>query len=138
MFDFRGQSVKVLVDWVQLPGVHGMQWDGRGACGSELSSGVYLYRLERVRTWQFGRSFWLSRLFAQIRGNAMQSPRRLPLSGALLCRICSVFAWLIPGKRGGCPPVPRRLARPAACTLRRMGTDLGAAVMHPTEALPGA
>lgn len=41
-----GQSVRRLVDGVQMAGLHRVSWDGRDATGREVASGIYIYRLE--------------------------------------------------------------------------------------------
>jgi hypothetical protein len=41
VFDLLGQQVASLIDGIQQPGIHKVQFSGRG-----LSSGVYLYRLD--------------------------------------------------------------------------------------------
>ena len=46
IYNVLGQQVRVLVDAAQGAGVYGVQWDGRDAFGSQVSSGMYLYRLE--------------------------------------------------------------------------------------------
>lgn len=43
-----------MVDKEQAPGYYSVNWDGRGSLGKEVSSGIYLCRLEvkgnRLRT----------------------------------------------------------------------------------------
>lgn len=47
VYDAIGRPVRVLVDGVvQQAGSHVVHWDGRGADGHEVASGVYFYRLE--------------------------------------------------------------------------------------------
>jgi len=46
IFDIAGRPVRTLVDGWKDSGEHSEIWDGRGKDGSELSSGVYFYRLE--------------------------------------------------------------------------------------------
>jgi flagellar hook assembly protein FlgD len=41
-----GQTLRILVNETKDTGVHNVVWDGRDARGLELTSGVYLYRLE--------------------------------------------------------------------------------------------
>jgi flagellar hook capping protein FlgD len=45
VYDMSGALVRTVVDAVQSPGLHAAAWDGRTDSGSELASGVYLYRL---------------------------------------------------------------------------------------------
>ncbi len=45
-YSVLGQTVRVLVDANQDVGYHSVQWDGRDALGRQVTSGVYLYRLE--------------------------------------------------------------------------------------------
>jgi hypothetical protein len=45
IYNILGQEVRVLVDQAKEPGFHTAMWDGRDACGEELASGVYFYRL---------------------------------------------------------------------------------------------
>ncbi len=46
IFNIVGQEVAVLSDAIQSAGQHRVQWNGRDAMGNDLSSGIYLYRLE--------------------------------------------------------------------------------------------
>ncbi len=45
VFDIVGRRVALLVDEEMEAGYHSVVWDGRGAAGADLASGVYLYRL---------------------------------------------------------------------------------------------
>ncbi|MBD3179659.1 MAG: T9SS type A sorting domain-containing protein, partial [Candidatus Latescibacteria bacterium] len=45
VFDIRGRLVATLADGEFPAGSHTVSWDGRNLYGSEVSSGVYLYRL---------------------------------------------------------------------------------------------
>jgi hypothetical protein len=45
LFDARGRHCRTLVDAVLPAGPHAVDWDGRGADGSPLASGVYFARL---------------------------------------------------------------------------------------------
>ena len=45
VYNVLGQEVKVLTDKVWDTGEHTVKWDGRSVGGSELSSGMYFYRL---------------------------------------------------------------------------------------------
>ena len=46
IYNVLGQPVRVLVNSGQGQGVYSVQWDGRDSFGREVTSGVYLYRLE--------------------------------------------------------------------------------------------
>lgn len=46
IFDLAGRAVALLVDSQQLPGSHGVTWDGNSEAGVPVSSGVYFYRVE--------------------------------------------------------------------------------------------
>jgi hypothetical protein len=46
IYNIAGQLVRELVDEPQEAGVYVVDWDGRNATGSRVSSGVYFYRLE--------------------------------------------------------------------------------------------
>ncbi|MFZ5433099.1 MAG: T9SS type A sorting domain-containing protein [Calditrichota bacterium] len=46
ILNILGQEVAVLSDAIQSAGQHRVQWNGRDAMGNDLSSGIYLYRLE--------------------------------------------------------------------------------------------
>jgi hypothetical protein len=46
VFDVRGSLVRILVEEWREPGVYSELWDGRRDDGSELPSGVYIYRYE--------------------------------------------------------------------------------------------
>jgi hypothetical protein len=46
ILDCAGRRVKTLVNGIQTPGCHGVQWHGRDDTGRELSAGVYLVRLQ--------------------------------------------------------------------------------------------
>jgi flagellar hook assembly protein FlgD len=46
VYNLLGQPVRTLVDHGQVEGFHRVQWDGRDALGREVTSGVYIYRLE--------------------------------------------------------------------------------------------
>jgi hypothetical protein len=46
VYNSVGQLVRILVDEPQAAGRHSSQWNGRDEAGREVSSGVYLYRLE--------------------------------------------------------------------------------------------
>jgi hypothetical protein len=46
IYDVAGREVAVLMDRLQEPGRHTLDWDGRSAQGERLPAGVYLLRLE--------------------------------------------------------------------------------------------
>jgi hypothetical protein len=46
IFDALGQTVRTLVDERRSAGRYTATWDGRNMRGSQVSSGVYFYRLE--------------------------------------------------------------------------------------------
>jgi hypothetical protein len=46
IYNIRGQLVRTLVDEPEQAGTYEVTWDGRDEKGDEVSSGVYLYRLE--------------------------------------------------------------------------------------------
>jgi photosystem II stability/assembly factor-like uncharacterized protein len=46
IYNVSGQRVRTLVSGRQSTGTHKVQWDGRDERGNQVSSGVYLYRLE--------------------------------------------------------------------------------------------
>jgi flagellar hook assembly protein FlgD len=46
VFDARGKLVVNLVDRVLGAGLEEFTWNGKGARGESMSSGVYFYRLE--------------------------------------------------------------------------------------------
>ena len=46
VYSILGQEVKTLVNAPQAAGFYSMHWDGRDALGRQVSTGVYLYRLE--------------------------------------------------------------------------------------------
>jgi hypothetical protein len=45
VFDLQGRRVRMLADRSFPPGYHAVEWDRRGASGSIVAAGVYLYRL---------------------------------------------------------------------------------------------
>jgi len=45
VYNMLGQTVRVLENGVQAPGVYETTWDGRDAHGKEVASGMYLYRI---------------------------------------------------------------------------------------------
>ena len=46
IYNVLGQQVRVLVDAVEDAGIYSVKWDGRDAFGHEVTTGMYLYRLE--------------------------------------------------------------------------------------------
>jgi hypothetical protein len=46
IYNILGQAVRVLVDERMEAGYHRVAWDGRDAEGTQVSSGVYIYRFE--------------------------------------------------------------------------------------------
>ena len=46
VFDTKGRLVRTLLDEVAGPGPQSVRWDGRDTAGSEVSSGIYFYRLD--------------------------------------------------------------------------------------------
>jgi hypothetical protein len=48
VYNVAGRRVKTLVDGVLRPDVYTVQWNGDDETGSEVSSGIYLYRLETM------------------------------------------------------------------------------------------
>jgi hypothetical protein len=45
IFNLRGELVRSLIDEVQTPGSYQVDWDGTDSQGTEVSSGLYFYRL---------------------------------------------------------------------------------------------
>lgn len=52
VYDLQGRLVRTLADRVYAAGEHRVVWDGRDESGSEMPSGLYLYRLEDGRRTQ--------------------------------------------------------------------------------------
>jgi hypothetical protein len=46
IYDVRGRLVRKLVDQEKVPGHYQIHWDGRDKYGQQVSSGVYLYRID--------------------------------------------------------------------------------------------
>jgi len=46
VYNIAGQKVRTLVDEEQAPGYYSVSWDGRDGLGTEVSSGIYFYRLQ--------------------------------------------------------------------------------------------
>jgi hypothetical protein len=45
IYDILGREIIMLVDGVQSPGIHTIEWDAKNAQGQRVGSGVYFYRL---------------------------------------------------------------------------------------------
>ncbi len=46
IYNAMGREVDVLVDAIQGPGVHSVEWDGRNSKGERVTSGIYFYKIE--------------------------------------------------------------------------------------------
>jgi len=46
VYDIRGALVRTLVNQVINPGIHSVVWDGIDQTGNEVSSGIYIYRIQ--------------------------------------------------------------------------------------------
>jgi len=46
VYNVLGQLVRILVEGIEGPGYMRVYWDGRDEGGNQVSSGVYIYRLE--------------------------------------------------------------------------------------------
>jgi len=46
VYNILGQEVRTLVDEEQAPGNYSVRWDGRDNAGRELTSGIYIYRIQ--------------------------------------------------------------------------------------------
>jgi hypothetical protein len=46
IFDLLGREVRTLVNEIRGPGEYSVMWDGKNGTGSQVSTGVYFYRLE--------------------------------------------------------------------------------------------
>ena len=46
VYNLAGQKLVHLIEGSREPGVHTVRWNGRDERGSELASGVYVYRLQ--------------------------------------------------------------------------------------------
>jgi hypothetical protein len=46
IYNLLGQRVRILVDKKQPTGIYSVQWDGKDESGRNVSSGIYLYRLQ--------------------------------------------------------------------------------------------
>jgi len=56
VFDLRGRLVRTLLDGATPgPGLHKIQWDGRGKDGNALPSGTYFFLLEAGGHREVGR-----------------------------------------------------------------------------------
>lgn len=45
IYNMMGQNIRVLVNEFRIPGFYEVQWDGRNEQGMEVSTGIYIYRL---------------------------------------------------------------------------------------------
>ena len=50
VFNLTGQKVVALIDGARKAGSYTVRWDGRDDDGTQLASGVYVYRLETEDT----------------------------------------------------------------------------------------
>ena len=46
IYNILGQRVKIIVNEKQSSGIYTVQWDGKDKLGRDVSSGIYLYRLQ--------------------------------------------------------------------------------------------
>lgn len=46
IYNVLGQKVRTLVDEEKSPGSYQVIWDGKNEKGSEVSSGIYFYRIQ--------------------------------------------------------------------------------------------
>ncbi|MFQ6114665.1 MAG: FlgD immunoglobulin-like domain containing protein [bacterium] len=46
IYNTLGQEIRTLVDSDYPPGLHSVSWDGKDASGKDVTSGVYLYRIQ--------------------------------------------------------------------------------------------
>jgi hypothetical protein len=49
IYNMLGQRIRTLVDWVEVAGVHTVQWDGYNDGGLGVAAGVYVVRMEAGR-----------------------------------------------------------------------------------------
>lgn len=59
IYNLAGQQVATLINEQQLPGFYSVQWNGKDDSGRNVSSGVYLYRLETKEFFGFKKMFLL-------------------------------------------------------------------------------
>jgi hypothetical protein len=52
VYDILGREIRTLVNQVETPGYHTVEWDGRSSAGQKVGSGIYFYRLSVVPTAQ--------------------------------------------------------------------------------------
>jgi hypothetical protein len=45
IYDFLGREVRTLVNAVEQPGTHSINWNGKDGLGNDVSAGIYLYRI---------------------------------------------------------------------------------------------
>jgi uncharacterized delta-60 repeat protein len=55
IFDLTGKLVRRLVDVVQIPGQHFVEWDGTDSSGRKVSTGIYIYLLTAGEAHQAGK-----------------------------------------------------------------------------------
>jgi flagellar hook assembly protein FlgD len=46
IYDFLGREVRVLVNNIEQPGSHSVNWNGKDGSGNDVSAGIYLYRIQ--------------------------------------------------------------------------------------------
>jgi pectate lyase len=46
VYDILGREIRTLVNQVETPGYHTVEWDGRSFAGQKVGSGIYFYRLK--------------------------------------------------------------------------------------------
>jgi pectate lyase len=46
VYDILGREIITLVNKVETPGIHTVEWDGRNSAGQKLGSGIYFYQLK--------------------------------------------------------------------------------------------
>jgi hypothetical protein len=45
IYDFLGREVRILVNNIEQPGSHSINWNGKDGSGKEVSAGIYLYQI---------------------------------------------------------------------------------------------
>ncbi|MEE9190977.1 MAG: T9SS type A sorting domain-containing protein [Candidatus Neomarinimicrobiota bacterium] len=46
IYDFLGREVRNLVNSIEQPGSHSVNWNGKDGSGNDVSAGIYLYRIQ--------------------------------------------------------------------------------------------
>ena len=46
IFNLLGQKMKTIYEGIQTAGSHSVEWDGTNMDGSEVSTGIYFYRIQ--------------------------------------------------------------------------------------------